>query len=475
MRECICLAILLALNLNAASNRRELPDLGKTWLNTVVVNGSGAVTSGQAVAADAEGHFYVGGHFKDSARFGTNVFTSRHSFDAYLAKYDWERNFIWVITIENAAAYACTVYRPEAVFLTGYVHGDTLFGNTPFKCLGRGDSFLAKFDAAGRVLWVKQAGGPDGAQAMDVAVDAAGNSYVTGGFGREAIFEEVKLSSQKYRDLFVAKYDPHGKLLWVKRDGGVFCQARGIAVDVTGSVYVTGVFKKSAQFGVETLSSMEGNDMFLVKYDSDGKFLWARCPGGAPERLGLRLAVDGQANPHVVGLFKSSLDFGPTKIRIVEPKHHTNLFLAKYDSEGAFHWVRQFQRGDFDFSKVVAVRSHTMARAAQYTTAASALNSNQASEAKAEALKVALAEAGTKLATGPPSGPILHLIKTDEFIILFWPKEFAKFGLESSENLTPFPIWETDLQKPELVGELMVVSVPINGAHNFYRLRSTER
>src|SRR5262249_46040940 len=109
MREFVCLAILLALNLNAASNRRELPDLGQTWLNTVAVNGSGTLNSGQAVAADAEGHFYVGGHFKDPARFGTNVFTSRHSFDAYLAKYDLERNFIWVIRVENAAAYACTV------------------------------------------------------------------------------------------------------------------------------------------------------------------------------------------------------------------------------------------------------------------------------------------------------------------------------------------------------------------------------
>jgi Beta-propeller repeat len=85
-----------------------------------------------------------------------------------------------------------------------------------------------------------------------IAVDAAGNSYVTGYFSGTATFggNQILPSAGSSVDIFVAKYDTSGALQWVKSAGGSGSDyGRGIAVDATGNSYVTGFFSNYATFG----------------------------------------------------------------------------------------------------------------------------------------------------------------------------------------------------------------------------------
>ena len=100
---------------------------------------------------------------------------------------------------------------------------------------------------------------------------------VTGFFDGSATFgagetNTTTLSSAGIFDIFVAKYDASGDLVWAKRAGGTdFDEGLGIAVDVSGNSYVTGFFAGSATFGAgetnaTTLTSAGSDEIFVAKY-----------------------------------------------------------------------------------------------------------------------------------------------------------------------------------------------------------------
>ncbi|MGH8564958.1 MAG: SBBP repeat-containing protein, partial [Gammaproteobacteria bacterium] len=144
---------------------------------------------------------------------------------------------------------------------------------------------------AQELVWARQAGGTSSDEARGIGVDGSGNSYVTGRFRDTATFgpgetNETMLTSAGGNDVFVAKYDSLGDLVWAKRAGGTSDDdGRGIAVDGSGNSYVTGFFPDTATFGPgetnETmLTSAGGNDVFVAKYDSLGDLVWAKRAGG---------------------------------------------------------------------------------------------------------------------------------------------------------------------------------------------------
>src|SRR6266567_4198636 len=104
-----------------------------------------------------------------------------------------------------------------------------------------------------------------------VALDNTGNCYVTGHFGSpQAMFDTITLTNRGARDIFVAKYDGSGNLLWVRQAGGAdYDVATGIAVDGAGHCFVTGHIRGTATFGTTSLTSAGLEDIFAAKYDSN--------------------------------------------------------------------------------------------------------------------------------------------------------------------------------------------------------------
>jgi hypothetical protein len=109
--------------------------------------------------------------------------------------------------------------------------------------------------------------GPGGLEELEadaasrIAVDAGGNSYVTGIFRGNASFGTTNLTSSGSTDIFIAKYDASGNVLWAKQAGGQDIDAaKNIEVDVSGNSYITGEFQGSATFGSTTLTSTGNYD-----------------------------------------------------------------------------------------------------------------------------------------------------------------------------------------------------------------------
>ena len=140
--------------------------------------------------------------------------------------------------------------------------------------------------------WVEKSGGPGNDYGYGIAVDGAGNSYVAGSFNGSATFGETSVISQGGADIFIAKYDNGGNLLWVRSAGGATNDAASaVAVDGSGNCYVTGVFQGTATFGNTSLTSAGGPDIFIAKYDSAGNFVWARQAGGSSDDRGYAVAA----------------------------------------------------------------------------------------------------------------------------------------------------------------------------------------
>src|SRR2546427_3355375 len=69
---------------------------------------------------------------------------------------------------------------------------------------------------------------------------------------------------------------------WAARAGSTFDDySRGIAVDAAGNSYVTGSFHDVVAFGSTNLTSSGGFDIFVAKYDNAGNVLWAQQAGSS--------------------------------------------------------------------------------------------------------------------------------------------------------------------------------------------------
>lgn len=201
--------------------------------------------------------------------------------------------------------------------------------------------------------WATSAGGLAFDSASGIGVDPAGNSYATGTFDNSATFgageaNETTLVSGGGRDIYLAKFDTAGSLLWATKAGGTgaFESGSGMAIDGDGNILISGFFSDSATFGAgevneTTLISAGGADIFVAKYDDDGSLLWARRAGGDSTDQGFSTAVDSAGNSCVFGSFNGSATFGsaePNETTLVSAGNG-DVFIAKFAGDGSLLWA----------------------------------------------------------------------------------------------------------------------------------------
>ena len=138
-------------------------------------------------------------------------------------------SFEWAASaggLKNDKTRAINIDREGNVFLAGEVTDEVKFGDTTLKSVGGMDFFVAKLDPKGKFLWARLGGGSLIDRGYGVATDAAGNCYVTGHYqSTDANFGGFILPNRGEYDIFTAKYDRHGKLLWVR--AAPFVEATG--------------------------------------------------------------------------------------------------------------------------------------------------------------------------------------------------------------------------------------------------------
>jgi len=259
-----------------------------------------------AMALDDFGNVYVTGESYDNDS----------CLDYKTIKYDENGRRLWVATYNGPGNYddsarAIALDAFGNVYVTGYSYGD---GTSK-------DYATIKYNSSGRQLWVTRYAGPSGPPytaydiATAIAVDTSGYVYVTG-------FSHGGNTSLDYATI---KYNSDGIEQWVARYNGLgdmFDYANAIALDSSGSVYVTG----------DSDNGGTRQDYATIKYDSSGSELWVATYNGPANNndLSTSILVDPSDNIYVTGYshdWGTSLDYAT----IMYDLAGNELWVATYD------------------------------------------------------------------------------------------------------------------------------------------------
>jgi hypothetical protein len=163
---------------------------------------------GYGIATDGSGNSVVTGQFTGPATFGDTTLTSVGSYDVFVAKYDADGDFLWAAQaggVDDDGGYGIATDGLGNSLVIGFFSGTATFGDTTLTCEGWFDTFIAAYDADGEFLWVVQVRGTDVDTETDIATDSAGNGLVTGSFYDTTHFGATSLVSTGSSDIFIAK------------------------------------------------------------------------------------------------------------------------------------------------------------------------------------------------------------------------------------------------------------------------------
>jgi hypothetical protein len=258
----------------------------------------------------------------------------------------------------TSEGYSVATDKSGNVYVTGYFSSPAItFGTYTLTNSGTnsGDVFIAKYDANGNILWAKSAGGTSPDFGIFVSTDASGNAYLMGYYNSSSLtFGTYTLTNTGNSNIFLAKYSPSGNVLWAKTTVGTgTSEAHGVATDVAGNSYITGDFNSpTLTFGTHSISNTGVLDVFLAKYDSSGNALWAKSAQGTSADWGNAVTTDSSCNVFITGRYDS-----PTLTLgtfTITNAGSERTFLAKYDSAGTVLWAKNVGTGTDDMGNAVA-------------------------------------------------------------------------------------------------------------------------
>lgn len=260
-----------------------------------------------------------------------------------LPSWVWAKN---AGSVSNDYSNASCTDLQGNIYITGTFQGSTInFGNYTLQNSGTGnlDIFIVKYDANGNVIWAVSSGGTNDDYAYGICSDNSGNIYVTGYFqSHELNFNTITIQNvDSSRDIFIAKFDTGGNVLWAKSAGNEDCfgSSFGICSDKNGNVFITGTFgyAKDIIFENDTLESIGSYDIFIAKYDEAGNYIWAKNMGGTQTDQGNSICADSIGNIYITGFYCNSAIFGNISVSV---SGYCGIYIAKLDTYGTVLWAK---------------------------------------------------------------------------------------------------------------------------------------
>ncbi len=296
----------------------------------------------RGITVDQEGNCYVTGEFTETAQFADQTVTSKGGMDFVLAKYDPAGKLLWIQTAGGKdidRGYGVAVDKAGNSYVTGHFQSPTFqIGDKTLENKGDYDYFIAKYDPQGKLLWAESAGGTGYDYGHGIAVTPEGDCYVAGSFAGDVTFGTAQTGNKKGRSLFVARYDSDGMLIWSQLAGNGRSQSgHQIAVDTSGNCYVCGYITGLLELdGQQVGTDTNVQDIFLAKLSPAGKLIWSANSGGQANGLSTGVAVDQQGNCYLTGMFKNKATFGKT---VMTSKGAHDIFVARINADGSPAWA----------------------------------------------------------------------------------------------------------------------------------------
>ncbi len=236
------------------------------------------------------------------------------------------------------------------------------FGNGPVNVKGGEDIYLVKLDGTGELQWARTFGGVSKDFCRGVAADGSGGVFMVGGFSSADLdLGGGALANGGGTDILVARFDTDGEHVWSSSYGiGEDEAAWAAAVDTDGALYVTGRFggqySSSMDMGGVELTSNDKADIFVARFNGDGKPTWAKAFGGANVAHGREIVVGSDGRVAVAGeFFNDGVPFEYGGSEETALGMGWNVFVLLLDSNGEQIWAKTFGGNGDDAVRGVAI------------------------------------------------------------------------------------------------------------------------
>ncbi|HKB01842.1 MAG TPA: hypothetical protein VKD90_06460 [Gemmataceae bacterium] len=264
----------------------------------------------------------------------------------------------FAFTLPGLPADAVTRVAADAagnVYVAGTFSGTVDLDPSPtaqmtLTAKGGTDVFVAKYGFSGQLVWARQLAGMANESAADVAYDGIGNVYVAGTFTGAADFNPnpaatASLTASAAGSAFLWKLSPTGNLFMARTVGGT-SSAASLAVDPSGRIAMTGLFKGTADFNPSPtatnnlVAGTPAGSGFVWRLDPTGNYTWAKPFHSTGTIEMSAVAMDGPGNVYVGGRFTGTADLDPadlTKANVAGGSVWTP-FVTRLNILGQYVW-----------------------------------------------------------------------------------------------------------------------------------------
>ncbi len=340
------------------------------WAKSI---GGEAIDQAEMIKVDQEENVYVVGFFMNTVDFdkGPMVYelTASGESDIFILKLDKLGNFIWARSMGGVkldSPYSMDLDSDGNIYIVGEYADSVDFDPGPkayfLKSTGNSDAFIVKLNKNGQFVWAKSWGGLFFDSASSICVDPSGNILIAGAFVSTVDFDSgpgvFNLISYGFSDGFITKIDPHGNFIWAKSLQGT-SSFSSITSDLNENIFATGTYENKVDFdpgaGIFQIVSKGKTDIFILKLNSKGEYVWAKSIGGNLVDNGSDIIISPLGNIYCVGRFSQIVDFDPGNQNY---ELHANgiydMYILKLSSLGEFIWVKQI--GGYDFIDASSIK-----------------------------------------------------------------------------------------------------------------------
>lgn len=314
------------------------------------------------VVVDDAGFTYVTGYYNEQADFGSiNIpFSNPSSKEVFVAKIDPAGNYVWVKTGENYfddRGLGLCLDPFGNVYVTGTCWGGITFGSmSVYNSSSYTDQiYIVKLDPNGNTVWIKNAGNDvpgypyNDDHGQDLVSDSDGNIYLTGFISNNEVspfpanFDGISVPIGANDSLaFVAKLANDGTWLWVRTFDAIYgSRDNAIALDDENNVYVVGGFVGTKTFGNSTITSAGQQDIFVVKYDAAGNFLYVQQAGSNLNDRADGIAYGNDNHMYLTGEFRDHCAFGLDTLNNNGGPNGKDIFVARLSKSGTWKWAKK--------------------------------------------------------------------------------------------------------------------------------------
>jgi uncharacterized delta-60 repeat protein len=307
--------------------------------------------------------------------------TNIYMFEEFAASVSYlsnDGNLIWAkhaaqpLFETTTVSYGISCLNDNSTVVTGYFSKTATFGlgdpnSAVLTSAGERDILIARYNPDGTLEWAKGAGGEYTDEGLGITTLSDNSTVVTGRFRESATFgsgetNQTVLTSAGSDDIFIARYNPDGTLVWAKRAGGSIGHDYGFGITSLSddSTVVTGIFVGSATFGLgepaqTVLTSAGDYDIFISRYNPNGTLAWAKHAGGSDNDYGRGITALSDNSTVVTGYFGDyfiggSAIFGPGEYNqtVLTSTGSIDIFIARYNPDGTLAWAKHAGGGYVD-------------------------------------------------------------------------------------------------------------------------------